>query len=61
MVLSWKQFSSPGTPCVEEVEPTAMTILSYLCAASVKGMRDMSDERNVYVVLAPVRIHGFHL
>lgn len=30
MVLSWKQFSSPGTPCVFEVEPTAMTNLSYL-------------------------------
>ena len=29
MVFSWKQCSSPGTPCVLDVEPTAMTSLSY--------------------------------
>lgn len=29
-VLSWKQCSRPGTPCVLLVEPTAMTSLSYL-------------------------------
>ena len=30
MVFSWKQCSSPGTPCVLDVDPTAMTSLSYL-------------------------------
>ena len=28
-VLSWKQLSSPGTPCVLLVDPHAMTSLSY--------------------------------
>ena len=28
MVFSWKQCSNPGTPCVLDVDPTAMTSLS---------------------------------
>lgn len=33
-VLSWKQCSRPGTPCVLDTEPTAITSLSYLDSAS---------------------------
>jgi hypothetical protein len=33
-VLRWKQCSSPGTPCVLDTEPTAITSLSYLDRAS---------------------------
>jgi hypothetical protein len=30
IVFNWKQCSRPGTPCVLDVEPTAMMSLSYL-------------------------------
>jgi hypothetical protein len=34
IVLSWKQFSRPGTPWVLDTDPTAITSLSYLDPAN---------------------------
>lgn len=54
IVFSWKQCSRPGTPCVLEVEPTAMTSLSYLGQAQdVSAQRHEArgdDARNVHVL-----------
>ncbi len=64
-VFSWKQCSSPGTPCVLDVEPTAMISLSYLrrAVSDIRRHRDVIGHvRDVHVlILEAVGRNGLHL
>lgn len=53
IVLSWKQLASPGTPCVELVDPHAITSLSY-CSKSQPAQTRGVDTHWKIEVLSPV-------
>ena len=53
IVLSWKQFSRPGTPWVLDTEPTAITSLSYLDRAyKLYETLKMTPENARYIDIA---------